>query len=110
MKDWYALNIEEPVREIVRALRKRGINTECSCGHKLYIQFQTLDPLTELNTISSVMYKLGYENWRVETRACHDSGGFYRTAQLLLPDVNGYFAYIEPEENPKFTEPKWKEE
>jgi hypothetical protein len=48
MKDWYALNIEEPVREVVRALRNRGINTECSCGHKLYIQFQTLDPQTEL--------------------------------------------------------------
>jgi len=35
--DWYD-TIEEPVRNIVKMLRENGINTQCSCGHDMYIQ------------------------------------------------------------------------
>ena len=38
--DWYKENIEEPIRDIVKYLRNNGINTECSCGHEMYIQCQ----------------------------------------------------------------------
>ena len=34
---WYEENIEEPVRDLVKYLRNRGLNTQCSCGHKMYI-------------------------------------------------------------------------
>lgn len=37
VSDWY-LEIEEPVREIVKTLRDNGINTTCSCGHEMTIQ------------------------------------------------------------------------
>ena len=37
MPNWY-LEIEEPVREIVKTLRDNGINTVCSCGHEMTIQ------------------------------------------------------------------------
>lgn len=37
---WYESKIEEPVRDIVRLLRDNGFNTECSCGHEMYIQVQ----------------------------------------------------------------------
>jgi hypothetical protein len=37
MADWYSENIEEPLREIVRALRNAGVNTTNSCGHEMYI-------------------------------------------------------------------------
>lgn len=35
---WYEHCIEEPVRDIVRLLRDHGFNTDCSCGHEMYIQ------------------------------------------------------------------------
>ncbi len=37
---WYEEKIEEPLVGIVRYLRNNGINTECSCGHEMYIQCQ----------------------------------------------------------------------
>ena len=40
MTDWYDEAIEEPVRDIVRLLRNNGFNTECSCGHEMYVQCQ----------------------------------------------------------------------
>lgn len=39
-KDWYEMNIEESVRDLVKYLRNNGINTECSCGHEKNIQCQ----------------------------------------------------------------------
>ena len=36
--DWYERVIEEPVRDVVRLLRNNGWNTECSCGHQMYVQ------------------------------------------------------------------------
>lgn len=38
--DWYERMIEEPIRDLVRLLRNSGYNTECSCGHKMYVQCQ----------------------------------------------------------------------
>jgi len=37
---WLEEYIEEPVRDLVGFLRENGINTECSCGHNMYIQCQ----------------------------------------------------------------------
>jgi len=37
---WYKKNIEDPLKGIVRYLRNNGVNTECSCGHEMYIQCQ----------------------------------------------------------------------
>lgn len=37
---WYKENIEDPLKGIVRYLRNNGVNTECSCGHEMYIQCQ----------------------------------------------------------------------
>ena len=31
-------NLEEPIRELVKVLRNNGINTTCSCGHKMSIE------------------------------------------------------------------------
>jgi hypothetical protein len=40
MGDWYEENIEEGVRDVVRALRDNGFNTECSCHHEMSVQMQ----------------------------------------------------------------------
>ena len=37
MNSWY-LQIEEPIRGIVKALRDNGINTTCSCGHEMWVE------------------------------------------------------------------------
>lgn len=55
--DWYDLNIEEPIRDLVRYLRDNGINTECSCGHEGYIQCQYL-PDGQLFDIHKLLF-----NW-----------------------------------------------
>jgi len=37
-KDWYGTYIEDPLKDLMWVLRNNGINTECSCGHEMYIQ------------------------------------------------------------------------
>ena len=37
---WYLEKIEPEIRNLVRYLRNRGVNTECSCGHQKFIQCQ----------------------------------------------------------------------
>lgn len=40
MGDWYEKYIEEDIRDMVHVLRDEGFNTECSCGHEMYVQCQ----------------------------------------------------------------------
>jgi len=55
MGGWYEHCIEEPVRDVVRLLRDHGFNTDCSCGHKMYIQCQfSLDG--ELERLHNLLY------------------------------------------------------
>lgn len=62
---WY-LEIEEPVRKIVYNLRNNGINTTCSCGHEMYIEFQTSDPTTDLRNIYNALYESDIHSYKVE--------------------------------------------
>ena len=62
MADWY-LEIEEPIREIVRALRDKGINTTCSCGHKMYVEADII-PDGMLQTIHKTLYNYLAEDER----------------------------------------------
>jgi hypothetical protein len=59
------MEIEEGVRQWVYLLRNVGINTECSCHHKGYIQCQTLDPTTEIFRIKSVLLENGIEDFDI---------------------------------------------
>lgn len=36
--NWYEENIEESIIPLVKLLRDNGFNTECSCGHEMYVQ------------------------------------------------------------------------
>lgn len=61
--NWYEENIEEPVRDVVKHLRDNGFNTECSCGHEMYIQIgHSLDG--ELMRLHSLLF--GYFSGRKE--------------------------------------------
>ena len=64
--DWYINTIEEPLRDIVKALRNNGVNTECSCGHEMTIQCQSIDPTTEFKNIRNVFMMMGIDRYRLE--------------------------------------------
>ena len=61
--DWYEEHIEEPVRDLVKYLRNNGVNTECSCGHDMYIQCQLI-PDGELQYIHRLLYSY-YSNKKI---------------------------------------------
>jgi len=64
--EWYIQNIEEPIREVVYKLRNSGVNTICSCGHKMWVQFEASDPTTIFWNIFNVMNEMKIKDWRIE--------------------------------------------
>ena len=52
--DWYDQFIEDPLKDLIKVLRHNGINTECSCGHDMYIQCQHI-PAWELQDINKIL-------------------------------------------------------
>jgi hypothetical protein len=89
--DWYELNIEEPIREIVRNLRNNGINTFCSCGHGMWIQCESVDQNTELNTIYCVFSELKIKKYRVQIFDDIIEGHRYTHIEISFPDKNGEY-------------------
>jgi hypothetical protein len=61
VNDWYVNTIEAPVRELVYFLRNNGFNTECSCGHEMYIQCQYIPEGTILQ-LHNLIYGYLYDN------------------------------------------------
>lgn len=89
MNDWYEINIEEEVRDIVKYLRNNGINTECSCGHEMYVQCQvTLDG--SLKDIYDLVYCYYHEvlqkepNFQIDVLLKIDNGHLYSTLDIKL--------------------------
>lgn len=99
--DWYEEYIEEPIREIVHKLRDNGINTECSCGHDMYIQCAFWDKDDILSKIYFVMCEFGIKNYRVEVREDIRDGYRFSSLDILLPDKNGIYSF-ERTENKNF--------
>jgi hypothetical protein len=89
--DWYEENIEPEVRDLVRYLRNNGINTECSCGHEMYIQCQFILDGT-MYDIHRHMFNYYYENglempnYEIIGTHKHLGGCFYSSIDIrLLP-------------------------
>lgn len=59
--DWYKETIEEPIRDIVRLLRDNGFNTECSCGHEMYVQCQYVRN-HDMKRLSDLLYNYMHGN------------------------------------------------
>lgn len=69
MNEFYN-QIEEPIRDLVKVLRDNGINTVCSCGHKMYIEADII-PDGALQIIHNVLYNYFSEhskpiNYKIE--------------------------------------------
>ena len=99
-KDWYLINIEEPIRDIVMALRNNGINTFCSCGHEMYIECEYYED-EELQDIYCVLTELGYDKYRVEIMDDVNDGNRHTYLTIMLPDKNGNYVY-HSKDNKKF--------
>jgi len=91
--DWYDQFIEHPLRDLVRVLRKNGINTECSCGHEMYIQCQHI-PDGELMDLHELIWNYLSENklpinFEIIIEHTVIEGSQYTTLDIKLPNKKG---------------------
>ena len=105
---WYKHNIELPVREIVKNLRNQGINTECSCGHALYIQCQTIDTNREIDTIFNVLVTMGIKKYKVDIYIDYNEDRYNKCIEICLPDQNGNY-YNRSMDNPEYIQQRWEQ-
>jgi len=82
--NWYSENIEEPVRDLVKLLRDNGINTECSCGHKMYVQCQFI-PDRQIMDIENLLLLNGYSNYKLSIEIKRIDGHYYGNMIIFLP-------------------------
>lgn len=61
---WYEEYIEEPIRDLVKLLRDNGFNTECSCGHEMYVQCQYMMD-GEIMRLHNLLFDNGYRNYEI---------------------------------------------
>ncbi len=93
--DWYQKNIEEPLRGLVRHLRENGINTECSCGHEMYIQCQFwIDGFVQ--NLHKLLYGYLFERglileYEIEIHVFVEAGHVRHTLEVKLPKLNKLF-------------------
>ena len=89
--DWYNSHIEEPIRELVYRLRNDGINTECSCGHRMYVQCQFLDDCETFNIIYNIMCDLKINNYQIIYVETVRDGYKFQGFDIQLPDKRGLY-------------------
>lgn len=90
---WYEENIEDPLKRFVRYLRNNGINTECSCGHELYVQCQFI-PDGRLKEVHDLVYNFLFENkfpidFEINISHRVDAGHCYTSMDIKLPEGLG---------------------
>lgn len=99
MENWYENHIEEPIRKIVKQLRNNGINTECSCGHRMYIQCACYDD-HEAKKIYSILCDLKIINYRLIIEENVINGYRHNYVEIYFPDDRGNYSYkIKQNEN-----------
>lgn len=91
--DWYDDNIEEGVRDVVRALRDNGFNTESSCHHDMSVQMQYL-PDGSVQRLHNLMWNYLHERglpvtFDIQVSHSVDDGRHYTSMTLRLPPGEG---------------------
>ena len=83
MNNWYIDNIEEPIRNLVKLLRDNGFNTECSCGHEMYVQCQyILDE--QVQRLHQLLYTNGYRNYEINIHVKVTDGKYYSSLNVRM--------------------------
>lgn len=65
LENWYEKYIEPEIRDVVRLLRNNGVNTECSCGHQMWVQFQVIS-IDDVDRVDKLLTNSGYRNFSIE--------------------------------------------
>ncbi len=86
--DWYSENIEEPLKDLIKYLRNNGVNTECSCGHELYIQCQYI-PEGWIKMVHDLLYNYLHKhdkkiNYEIHVHHKVDDGHSFSTMEIKL--------------------------
>jgi len=84
MEEWYSC-IEEPLKELVYLLRNNGFNTECSCGHELYIQCQFILE-GEIKRLHDLLFHNGYLNYEINIIIKVMEGHTYPSLDIRFKD------------------------
>jgi hypothetical protein len=79
--NWYEENIEEPVRKVVKLLRENGFNTECSCGHDMYVQCQYMVD-GELQRLERLLLVNGYNDYEINLLIRRTDGHLFTTMDI----------------------------
>ena len=86
MTDWYKERIEPGVREIVRLLRNNGVNTECSCHHKKYIQCQF--PMDDdVRRVDYLLFNNGFRNYKIDIHITREDGHLRQGMNIEFDDL-----------------------
>ncbi len=85
--DWYEKNIEIEVRDVVKLLRDNGINTECSCGHKKYVQCQYWND-GFIREVDYLLFNNGFKNYNIIVDLKRDEGHIFTTMNIEFKNLN----------------------
>ena len=86
-RDWYDC-IELAVRDVVKELRNNGINTTCSCGHKMVIQGDSVDLNSDEEVISTIMLEKNLNFELVFVRTIMNHANYRRFYLKLNPSTD----------------------
>lgn len=89
---WYEEYIEEPIRDTVKLLRDNGFNTECSCGHKMYVQCQFIVD-GEIQRLHNLLFNSGYTNYRIIAQLICTDGHHYTTLEVEIMEGDKAFGF-----------------
>jgi len=93
MNNWYNDNIEEPIRDLVKLLRNNGFNTECSCGHKMYVQCQYILS-DEVQRLHNLLYENGYRNYEIDIQVKVINGYSYSSLDVKIKEKRKEREYL----------------
>ena len=91
---WYKEKIEEPLIGLIRYIRNNGVNTECSCGHDMYVQCQYILDGSVKNIHDLIWNYLDSKglNINFEISVLHEvkDGKHYTSLDIKLPTDEGF--------------------
>ena len=77
MNHWYD-SIEPEIRDIVRVLRNKGINTFCSCEHDMTIECESYDSTNEADVIYNCLVgDFNVKEYKATLTFDYNKNGYY---------------------------------
>lgn len=76
-------HIEPQIRPWVMMLRNNGINTTCSCGHDMYIEFDILDG-SQITQVDYLLYNAGARNYEIECHIIRENGHLTQRGRAIF--------------------------